>query len=229
MRYRSALPKAHAVHPMRLKPHRWHESANRNQLYSVLPAMPPTEFHGQQLLGGLAKAHHRIVSRSEQITGNFNRHLEDTLFLQGDEAYWAGAKASEGALKDLITNDRIQIERKGVDPYTANNYTRVLFTSNEDFVVPASLDERRYAAFDVGIKHMQDSEYFEALSAWYESGGAGHLLQYLREYDLSDIDLRKVPATDALSEQKLQNLDTVQLPCNTNLKHEERLAKREEN
>ena len=69
------------------------------------------------------------------------------MLLQADEAYWAGAKSSEGALKDLLTNDTITIERKGVDAYTAPNYTRVLFTSNDDFVVPASLDERRFAVF----------------------------------------------------------------------------------
>ena len=162
-----------------------------------------------ELLGGLVKAHHKIVSRAEHVTGNFNRHLEDTLLLQADEAYWAGAKASEGALKDLLTNPNITIERKGVDAYTAPNYTRILFTSNEEFVVPASLDERRFAVFDVGNSRKQDSEYFAALDNWYNSGGAEALLHYLRNFNLTNINLRLVPQTDALTDQKLEALDNV--------------------
>ena len=162
-----------------------------------------------ELLGGLVKAHHQIVSRAEHVTGNFNRHLEDTLLLQADEAYWAGAKSSEGALKDLLTNPEITIERKGVDAYTAPNYTRVLFTSNDDFVVPASLDERRFAVFDVGQSQQQNSSYFSSLDRWYKSGGASHLLHYLKNYDLSNVDIRIVPQTDALQDQKLETLDTV--------------------
>ena len=38
--------------------------------------------------GGLCKPHHKIVARSEHVTGHFNRHLEDTLLLQADEAFW---------------------------------------------------------------------------------------------------------------------------------------------
>jgi len=162
-----------------------------------------------EILGGLVKAHHKIVSRAEHVTGNFNRHLEDTLLLQADEAYWAGAKASEGALKDLLTNPNITIERKGVDAYTAPNYTRILFTSNEDFVVPATLDERRFAVFDVGECRKQDSEYFSALDNWYNACGASALLHYLRNFNLSNINLRLVPQTDALTDQKLEALDNV--------------------
>ena len=162
-----------------------------------------------ELLGGLVKAHHKIVSRAEHVTGNFNRHLEDTLLLQADEAYWAGAKSSEGALKDLLTNPEITIERKGVDAYTAPNYTRILFTSNEDFVVPASLDERRFAVFDVGNSRKQDSEYFSSLDNWYRAGGASALLHYLRNFDLTNINLRLVPQTEALTDQKLEALDSV--------------------
>lgn len=162
-----------------------------------------------EILGHLFKPHHQIVSRAEHITGNFNRHLEDTLLLQADEAYWAGAKASEGALKDLLTNPEITIERKGVDAYTSPNYTRVLFTSNEDYVVPASLDERRFAVFDVSTCHQQDSRYFAALDSWYHSGGASALIHYLRHFDLSNINLRLVPQTDALTEQKLEAMDTI--------------------
>ena len=162
-----------------------------------------------EILGGLFQPHHMIVSRAEQITGNFNRHLEDMLLLQGDEAYWAGAKSSESALKDLLTNDRISIERKGVDVYTSPNFTRILFTSNEDYVVPASLDERRFAVFDVSNCEKQNSAYFAKLDAWYSGGGASALLHYLMNFDIEDINLRLIPTTEALTDQKMHSLDSL--------------------
>jgi hypothetical protein len=162
-----------------------------------------------ELLGGLVKAHHKIVSRAEHVTGNFNRHLEDTLILQADEAFWAGAKSSEGALKDLLTNPEITIERKGVDAYTAPNYTRVLFTSNEDWVVPASLDERRFAVFDVSTCRQQDAQYFAAIDRWYFQGGAGAIMHYLQNFELANVNVRVAPATQALADQKLESLGTI--------------------
>ncbi len=165
-------------------------------------------FYGE-LLGNLCKAHHRIVSKAEHVTGKFNRHLEDTLLLQCDEAYWARNKAAEGALKDLLTNPRITVERKGMDSYSSNNYTRLLFTSNEEWVVPASLDERRFAIFDVSSCRRQDAKYFGSLRKWYDQGGAESLLWYLKHFDLSTVDVRTAPRTEALDEQKLHSLDTV--------------------
>lgn len=162
-----------------------------------------------ELLGGLCKPHHKIVARAEHVTGNFNKHLEDTLLLQADEAFWAGAKSSEGALKDLITNPEITIERKGVDAYSAPNFTRVLFTSNEDWVVPASLDERRFAVFDVSTCRQQDSTYFGQLDRWYRQGGASALLHYLRAFDLSKVNVRAAPRTQALTDQQLESLDSI--------------------
>lgn len=162
-----------------------------------------------ELLGGLFKPHHQIVSRSEHVTGKFNRHLEHTLLLQADEAYFAGAKSSEGALKDLLTNPEITIERKSVDAYTVANYTRILFTSNEEFVVPATLEERRFAVFDVSTCRQQQSQYFGKLQNWYNSGGASALLNYLQNFDISATNLRLVPQTTALQDQKLEALNSV--------------------
>jgi len=162
-----------------------------------------------ELIGGLFKQHHRIVSKAEHVTGKFNRHLEDTLLLQCDEAYWARNKAAEGALKDLLTNSRITVERKGMDSYSSANYTRILFSSNEQWVVPASLDERRFAIFDVANVKQQDAKYFGALRNWYNRGGAEHMLHFFKHFDLNTVDVRSAPKTAALDEQKLYSLDSV--------------------
>jgi Family of unknown function (DUF5906) len=60
--------------------------------------------------GILAKAVKRIlgqhglaISNPRHLTGHFNMHLRDTVFLFADEAFFAGDKAHVGALKALIT------------------------------------------------------------------------------------------------------------------------------
>ena len=162
-----------------------------------------------ELLGGLFESHHQIVSQPDAITGNFNSHLEACLLLQADEAFWAGSRKSEGALKDLITNDKIQIERKGVDRYVIPNFTRFLFTSNADFVVPASFEERRFAVFDIASSRRQDNDYFRDLQTWYNEQGASALLHYLQNFDFSKQNLRSAPHTKALQDQKLLSADNV--------------------
>ena len=52
---------------------------------------------------------------------------------------------------------------RAIDSVTADNYTRVLITSNQGWVVPATFDERRFFVLDVSPEHMQDTEYFAAL------------------------------------------------------------------
>tara|TARA_R100001443_G_scaffold108702_3_gene119512 strand:+ start:674 stop:2941 length:2268 start_codon:yes stop_codon:yes gene_type:complete len=162
-----------------------------------------------ELLGWLVKSHFTSASKAEHITGNFNKHLQETLLLCGEEAYWAGAKAAESALKDLLTASQIFVEKKGVDGYMAPNYTRIVFTSNDDFVVPATLDERRFAVFDISASRKEDSRYFESLDSWFHNGGGGALLYYLKHFDLTTVNVRKAPQTDALDEQKLENLNGV--------------------
>jgi hypothetical protein len=64
-----------------------------------------------------------------------------------EEAFWAGDKAAAGALKNLITEDEIMFERKGVDAISA--FTRLIFTSNEDWAAPVGVDERRFLVVEV--------------------------------------------------------------------------------
>lgn len=104
------------------------------------------------------------------------------------------------------------IEHKGLDPIPVDNYVHLLMTSNEDWVVPASSDERRFAVLDVGQAAMQNHGYFAEMLAEMDGGGRQALLADLLAYDLNGPDapnLRQIPQTKALLEQKLQTLDAV--------------------
>ncbi len=156
--------------------------------------------------GNLFGRHFLQVSNSSHLVGNFNSHLRDTIVLFADEAFFAGDKKHESVLKTLITENTIPIEAKGVDIETAPNYVHLIMASNSTHVIPASGDERRFCVLDVGKENQQDSKYFENLVEVMDNGGREGFLHYLLGYDLSEYNVRDVPKTDALQEQKLLSL-----------------------
>lgn len=161
------------------------------------------------IFGGLFKANYRLVDDPRYLVGQFNAHMVSCLLLQADEAVWAGDKASEGRLKGLVTSDRQAVEMKGVDPIWVRNNVHLIMTSNEGWVVPAGPEERRWAVFDVGEGRMQDHSFFGALYAEMDSGGREALLHDLMAFDLSRVNLRAPPATEALFDQKVESLQPI--------------------
>ena len=160
--------------------------------------------------GNLFGRHFMQISNSNHLVGNFNAHLRDSCVLFADEAFFAGDKKHESVLKTLITEDILAIEAKGVDVEMQPNYTHIIMASNDDWVVPANADERRYFVLDVGSGQKQNSEYFEALLAQLDNGGYEALLHFLSTYDLKGYQVRTVPQTKALGDQKTLSLDALE-------------------
>lgn len=170
-----------------------------------------------QVLGHLLHPDHYVcVKHRRHLTGNFNAHLAGKLLVQAEETFWAGDREAASVLKSLITEDRTLLELKGVDAVPVRNLARVLITSNEEWVVPAAVEERRFAIFRVGNGARQDRAFFGALLAQLRDGGYAALHHDLlqphvevagQRYALADPAI--VPRTAALREQKLASLDTV--------------------
>ena len=152
--------------------------------------------------GALFGRHFMQVSDPKHLVGSFNAHLRDCVVLFGDEAFFAGDRKHESILKTLITEERITIEGKGVDAEECNNYVHLLMASNSQWVIPAGPSERRYFALDVGDGKKQDSAYFVEIVKQLSNGGRAALLYDLINYDLSGFEVRHVPKTHALQEQK---------------------------
>jgi hypothetical protein len=158
-------------------------------------------------LRDLAGQHGRQVAQPEHFTGRFNEHLADTILLFVDEGLWAGDKKVEGALKNLITEPALTFEGKNKPIVTGPNRLHVVIASNEDWVIPASPDERRFAVFeaDAAARAALPSEFFAELNRQMREGGAAAMLHDLQRLDLGDWHPRSdVPATIALTEQKVQ-------------------------
>lgn len=153
--------------------------------------------------GKLFGRHFLQVSDPKHLIGSFNAHLRDCVVLFGDEAFYAGDKKHESVLKMLVTEEMITIEAKGVDAHAAPNFVHLIMASNDAWVVPAGADERRFFVLDVGEDQKQNSAYFRAIQKELNDGGYEALLYKLRTWDLSKYDVRALPKTVGLIEQKI--------------------------
>ena len=154
-----------------------------------------------QLLG----AHYLSVSHKRYLTGNFNAHLEGKILYVLEEAFWTKDKNAEGVLKTLVTEKMVQIERKGQESYTSKNFCRVVILGNEEWVVPTSEDERRYAVFDVAETNRNDKNFF----SFIDDMDHRLLYKFFMEFDLSKVDINTIPKTDALLRQKEHSADAL--------------------
>jgi hypothetical protein len=153
-------------------------------------------------LGKLAGQHGIHLSSTSLMTGRFNAHMRDCIFLFADEALWAGDKEGEGQLKRMTTEDTLVIEGKGRDAVITPNRLHIMMASNEDWVIPASADERRFAMFDVSSARRNDHAYFDALTAQIAGSGLGAMLHDLLNMDLGRWHPRvDIPKTEALRMQ----------------------------
>jgi hypothetical protein len=168
---------------------------------------------GKGVLGvHLVKAwgqHGAHIGNSKHLVGNFNNHLRDCVMLFADEAFFAGDKQHEGVLKMLITEPTLPIEGKYMDVIFVRNMLHIYMSSNSEWVVPASHDERRYFVLDVIDTHIGDRPYFNALYKQMQEGGLAAMIYDLRHRDISDFDPRDVPKTEALAEQHRRSLDSL--------------------
>lgn len=157
----------------------------------------------------IAGRHGMHLVNAKHLLGNFNSHLEDKIFVFADECFYAGDKAQEGALKTIITEDKIVVEPKGRTAYQADNRLHIVMATNNDWAVPASASARRFLVLDVNEARQQDTAYFNAIRREMTAGGDEAFMHYLVNLDLSGFDVYDVPKTKALGDQKDRSLRNV--------------------
>jgi hypothetical protein len=153
--------------------------------------------------------HGAHIYSSKHLVGAFNNHLRDCVMLFADEAFFAGDRQNESVLKGLITELDLPIEGKFMDVIFVPNVLHVYMSSNSDWVVPATHDERRYFVLDVLDNRIGDRPYFNALYTQMQQGGLAAMIYDLLRRDISNFDPRDVPKTAALADQHRRSLDSL--------------------
>lgn len=147
-----------------------------------------------EAIGTLVGSGHYIqLSNILQVTGRFSGHLADCLLVFANEAIWGGDKTAEGALKHMVTDPITAIERKGRDIIAMNNFKRLIAASNEDWVIPRGLDDRRFIIVDVSDYFKENHAYFARIKKELVNGGYQALMAELLALDLTDFEPRTVP------------------------------------
>lgn len=150
--------------------------------------------------------HAMPISQQQELVGGFSGHFLQCMFLFVDEAFWAGNHAVEGRLKSLLTEKAITIRPLYHQAMTVPNLLHVMMASNNDWVVPAGPQARRYQVFDVSEARMQDAGYFGRLQAELDGGGREAMLWDLLRLDLEGWHPRQIYRTAALIEQRQHSL-----------------------
>ncbi|WP_109465262.1 DUF5906 domain-containing protein [Albibacillus kandeliae] len=152
----------------------------------VLRGLPGT---GKGILanayGRLWGPHYVSITKDDHVSGRFNQHLLGRRFVYVDEAMFGGDRRNAGVIKTMLTEPRIMIEAKGVDPIWLDNHMIFMVTSNERSVVPADIGDRRWQVLEVGVVHREDRAYFGAIAAQMEAGGYEAMLFDLLRRDVS--------------------------------------------
>lgn len=102
-------------------------------------------------------------------------------------------------LKDLISGDTININKKYGESYSTDNYVNYMFTTNKAFVTQMSKGSRREAIFrPEGIERKKMNDMVIAIKQWLANGGYGKILNWYLNRDISDFNHTKAaPDSDA--------------------------------
>ncbi len=155
--------------------------------------------------------HHALaIANGKHLVGAFNSHLRDVVFLFADEAFFAGDRAHVGVLKSIITEPYLTVEAKYANAVEVPNYLHLMMASNEEWVIPASMDARRFLVLEVNDTAKNNHEYFAAIWKQMEAGGYAAMLHDLLAYNLSGFNVRAVPTTEGLQRQRKLSLPTTE-------------------
>ena len=157
-------------------------------------------------------AHYAELASMNSLVGRFTGHLANKIIIFANEATWGGDKQSEGVLKALITDKIRFIEHKGKDGFFVDNFARVIIASNNDWVVPMGMDDRRFVSCNVSKGRVGDGEYFKAIHDQMDNGGLEALMYDLLQEELSDWNPRQRPrsAIRHALDQKLMSMSPLE-------------------
>lgn len=144
------------------------------------PVLQGTEGNGKSLLLralsfaiGNRYTHLVDVHKMAKAGINFNGWVQGNLFVGVEEIYVAERRDFLEAFKAYVTNDRLPVEKKGVDQFTGDNRVNGLLLTNHKDGVPINIDGRRYAVFFTAQQSADDVEaagmggaYFPDLYDW---------------------------------------------------------------
>lgn len=144
------------------------------------------DFFREKILGKDISAQ---TADSDCLFSRFSNIYVQKIFLQIDEVCKDDfTRKNIERLKNITTSATIKYEKKGFDEITINNYVNIVMTTNNDFVIPITQNDRRNVFFRCDETYVGNTEYFSNLGSHiYKDEVARAFYEYLLSYNLSNI------------------------------------------
>lgn len=163
-------------------------------------------------------SHGMVITDPTRLTGKHTGHFSRLCFVFCDEVYDPDDKAIEGRMKAIITAPYLDVEGKFKDAVTSKNRLHIAMATNNEKVIKASGDERRYFIETVCNRYAKGEAsekernmYFSRLFGELANGGREAMLYDLLRINLDGWHPRfNVPDTKELQEQKFLSLNSIE-------------------
>jgi hypothetical protein len=127
------------------------------------------------------------ASPENDVWGRFNSMMANCCFVQLSEIDRMNTNAYMGKIKDIITNPTINIEDKGLKPYTTQSNHNFIIPTNNDLPINLSKKQRRFCIVSTSSINIGNKAYFAELFKIMEDKNA---LKSIYEYFMN---LKDVP------------------------------------
>jgi len=168
----------------------------------------------------IGPTHATKVSTRDALLGAYSGGMSSMIFVSGEEAVFSAHKGEAERLKALITESPLDWNNKFIKPWSQRNCLFLMFTANENWVIPAGFDSRRFLVLKVSDIRMMDTDYWQNkyMPLLYKDHRnqpnnpeyLGKVLYYLLTRTITH-DLSRAMVTEELIEQrKLTNAESME-------------------
>jgi hypothetical protein len=110
----------------------------------------------------------------------------------------------------MITEPTIAFERKNQDVVQGFNFLHIMLASNDDWVIPAGIDERRFLVADANTKWQGNTNKWKALHQELSNNNDSGYRRMLWDMQKHKIPAgwtpRDIPMTEGLIDQKIRSM-----------------------
>ena len=151
------------------------------------------------------------IGNADDLFERFNGEFEHSLLVCCDEIGHQGAMYKNAdKLKALITRELINIEEKGVEKkLNCPDYNDYMMFSNNDWIIKAESSDRRNCCLELSNAQVGEFDYWNKIYGQMNDDVGMHFFHYLANYDLSDVNIKKIPMTEWKRELKERSYDPI--------------------
>lgn len=155
--------------------------------------------------------YHETANPKSTLFDRFSNGRLNKLLINIDEAQMRDTFQFQQELKNMITSETLNFEKKGKDPVTVQDFCRIILTSNNSLVVKLEPNSRRYVVFEASSEKIGDAAYFNSLYSYMKDrSNQKAIIEYLRSIDISQVNWQTgKPKNEAYLNMMQQCVDPV--------------------